>query len=886
MPHRRTHAVLVFAALVGGCLLGGSPSAVAQPPDGSGRDTALYSADRPVDFIHMDLSLVMSADDVAARRCRGRVVYTLRPRAPRVRHVRLDAADMRIESVELPGRDAKPTFSYDDQVLTVELPEPLGPETTFQLAVAYRLVDPKAGMYFVLPTTARPQRGPVVYTMGEPLEARHWFPTHDWPNERWTCDLRFTVPAEYTAVANGVLQSKQPADDGKSLTFHYRHDVPTDPHLLGMAVGKLVELRSEWRGRPLLVFTQPGSEAAAAHTFRRVGEILEFYQQLLGVEYPYPGYTHVTIPDHHHGGMEHAGFSFMDPKFMAESDDGDWPLEMTESIYVSHMLAHQWFGGLVNYRSISEAWLNEGFAILLDSLWTSHTDGPNRFACKMWEMGQGVAATDSSESGQPMVNRKLARPGDVYLFDGSKVYFKGGWVLNMLRHQLGDELFWKSVAEYLRRHTGQGVATADLRSVLEETSGRDLEQFFAQWVFGRGVPRLEVDYSWSLESKQITLVVRQTQKFDSETPAFAFPLDVYYRAAGEDQRRTVEIRDARHEFRFPAATDPELFCVDPDGGLLKTLTVKIPDAMLRRQAEHGPTALARLMSVTDLAQKADAETIELLKRVVCREDEFWMVRAAAARGLGAQQTPEALAALLEAHTAAVAAPRARSALVEALGRYRHSAAAHTAVLDVAQREPGLYVEIDAVSALGRMRGERDLVERSAKWLRGLVQGPARRAVRQRAVPALAALDDPEANEKLWELAQPGADPEVRANAIATLGRISLKRERTLPTLTAWLDEPDPEIQAASAGALGSLGDPRSVSDLVRLRDSARSAHVRDAASGALAALRRAPPAEESRGALIERLQGIEEKNQALEKQLEAILKRLGGPDGEKPAESP
>src|SRR5262249_57065384 len=103
---------------------------------------------------------------------------------------------------------------------------------------------------------------------------RHWFPAHDWPDARWTSDIVVTVPAAYTVVANGVLRAKEPAADGKAVTFHWRNDIPTDPHLVGLALGELVELNHTWRGKPLRVYTQPGLEAEANYTFRRVPEML------------------------------------------------------------------------------------------------------------------------------------------------------------------------------------------------------------------------------------------------------------------------------------------------------------------------------------------------------------------------------------------------------------------------------------------------------------------------------------------------------------------------------------------------------------------------------------------------------------------------------------
>src|SRR5262249_55939960 len=90
-----------------------------------------------------------------------------------------------------------------------------------------------------------------------------------------------------------------------------------------------------------------------------------------------------------------------------------------------------------NYRSASEAWLNEGFAVLLDSLWAGHTDSPHRFECQMWETARRVARFDPSETGKPMVYRHFTDPEKVFRFDGGKVYVKGAWVLQMLRHQPG-----------------------------------------------------------------------------------------------------------------------------------------------------------------------------------------------------------------------------------------------------------------------------------------------------------------------------------------------------------------------------------------------------------------------------------------------------------------
>ena len=134
-------------------------------PAGGGRDTAHYTADRPLDFLHMRLELTFTPEGLRSKTCEGRVEYTLKPRAAAVRTVRLDAGNMRVLAVELPGEDRPLPFSHDDQALTVQLPRPVGQAEEFKLAVKYRLVDPPRGMHFVLPNASQPKR-PLTTTGG------------------------------------------------------------------------------------------------------------------------------------------------------------------------------------------------------------------------------------------------------------------------------------------------------------------------------------------------------------------------------------------------------------------------------------------------------------------------------------------------------------------------------------------------------------------------------------------------------------------------------------------------------------------------------------------------------------------------------------------------
>src|SRR5262249_22247098 len=142
----KTRALLVAAALALGILTW--PGAARPQPapgtaaTGGGRDTAHYTADRPLDFVHMRLELTFTPEGLRSKTCEGRVEYTLKPRAATVRTVRLDAVDLRVLAVELPGEDRPPPFSHDDKALTVQLPRPVRQAEEIKVAAEERLAQP------------------------------------------------------------------------------------------------------------------------------------------------------------------------------------------------------------------------------------------------------------------------------------------------------------------------------------------------------------------------------------------------------------------------------------------------------------------------------------------------------------------------------------------------------------------------------------------------------------------------------------------------------------------------------------------------------------------------------------------------------------------------
>ena len=829
------------------------------------QETPFASPSRDFDFLHMKLDVALSHASIAAGRMHAVVTHKVRPRrivgmrkppAPPTR-LRLDAVDLDIQTVELgpPWRAAE--YKNDGEHLTIELDAAARDAKEFSVRIAYVAERPKLGLHFVRPKGANADRRTAVYTHAEPFQARYWLPCHDWPDTRWPSDVSITVPTPFSAVSVGVplndggTSADPPAIEGLEVAadeafrrFDWRIKIPIDPHLFGLAVGEYVELTIDdgLGGPPVLAYVQSDLEAKARYTFRNVPRMIRYYAELTGVDYPFPQYSHVAVPSHFHGGMEHAGFSMLAPRLFSLAAEGAARDRRVQYNYISHMLAHEWFGGLVNYQNITQAWLNEGFATYLHQLWRSQAESSDAFDEAMWSTAQRITRIDRVGSGRPIINTKLRTPNAVYGFDGGKIYWKGAWVLHMLRHELGDETFFKAVRTYLTQNRTTSVETTHLREAFEEVSGRDLIWFFDQWVLRGGTPELEVKYRWDAERGRALVTVEQTQEIDAEYPPFQFSLDLYFKVAGKVLTERVRVREPTHEFEIALDAQPEVFCVDPGGRVLKSLELSKPAALWIAQIRGGPTALSRTQAILRVRSKEEevAAAGDALTAALCDAAEYSGVRRRAASALQRLNPPGALDAFLAAERLANDDPRLLTGILRALGRHPDSPRAHAVVLRrAADSQPG-DVRTTALTALCRFEAT-VCTDETFTTLGAALRGAAARR-RETVLKAFERWKDVRTLEPLIEATPP--DTGVRASElrrrlrlIADLGASgSAARPRAAYHLLAFVENPKATVRRTAVEGLGKIGGEFHITALTALTEQDQDEAVCKAARAAIEAI--------------------------------------------------
>jgi len=158
------------------------------------------------------------------------------------------------------------------------------------------------------------------------------------------------------------------------------------------------------------------------------------------------------------------------------------------------------------------------------------------------------------------------------LFD-SHLYPKGAWVLRMLRREIGDEAFFRTLQAYHEQFKDDIAASNDFRTVAEAVSSRDLAWFFDQWVYGQGMPMLTVN--WQTEangSLQVQVCQRQENVFLFDLPLVAMG-DGTQRAS-----QTLKVDEFEERSTLPVGFAVSEIQLDPEQFLLAEVAVSQVEA--------------------------------------------------------------------------------------------------------------------------------------------------------------------------------------------------------------------------------------------------------------------------------------------------------------------
>ena len=757
-----------------------------------------YARSRDYDLQH---SKIVLRFDLEEKKVLGDVTHTVSILQDNTSKVAFDSVGLTIQSVTVNKSPAK--FETTAAKVIVPLPASAHPGEKFEIEIRYE-GNPAKGLYFILPDKNYPDRPKQIWTQGESEDTRYYLPTYDYPNDRLTTETIVTVPASFLTVANGKLIGVTDAGNGMK-TWTWKESVPSSTYLITVVAGEFDEVKQSLRGLPVTYYAPKGRGDRLPANYGRTPAMIDLFNKKLGVEYPWEKYAQAMVDDFVAGGMENssattnAASSLRNPKLVPEFPTDEDPL-------ISHELAHQWFGDLVTCKDWGNIWLNEGFATFFETVWAESYYPKEQADFDRWNANREWFQ-QASLYAKPLVRFDFDDSGE---FDDN-AYNKGGWILDMLRHQIGEDAFWRGLKHYLEVNRGKNVVTADLIHAIEEVNHISVDRFFNQWAYGAGAPKFDLSYSYDDAKHQVALTVKQTQKVEGRVGIFHVPVDVEITAPSGPKAYTLTV--SKDVETFPLASDsaPLVVLFDKGGHLLKSAEFHKEKKEWLYQLKNAAELSDRADATIALGKlKNDEEAVAALGSAL-KTDKAWGVRDVAADALGRLGSPAASQQLLEA-LGNNEQPWVRYRIINALANFKDDAGIASKLESVAREDHSYRARASALQALGRLKAPNALETLNAAAKGDSPDGFLRNA----ALRSFGYLGDDKAVPLLREWSAAGKPTDARNAAVASLARLDKDNKEITKLIASYLSEPHAPVRMAAIWALGNRGDASAIPALEAL----------------------------------------------------------------------
>lgn len=383
-----------------------------------------------------------------------------------------------------------------------------------------------------------------------PNRGHKWIPCIDDPADKASVEFIVTAPEHYRVVSNGILVNETGLE-GNRKTTHWKEEVPIATKVMVIGVADFaVELAGMVKDSiPVYSWVYPENKEKGFYDYGQAKDVLPFFIDYVG-PYGYKKLANVqskTI----FGGLENANTIFY-------SETSVTGTRRSESL-LAHEIAHQWFGNMATEKSFAHLWLSEGFATYMTILYMENKYGIDTAMHMLKEDRQQVMKSPVT------YKRSVVDETDNYMsLLNSNSYQKGGWVLHMLRRELGDAVFHKAVRAYYSQYANSNANTRDLQKVFEKVSGKNLAVFFDQWLYSPGAPKIEVRWFKAMKTGKTVVAIRQTQE-----KGFVFPLTLkFMERSGKSVIKKVDIINRYTEFEFDLGSNIDGLELDPEVSLL------------------------------------------------------------------------------------------------------------------------------------------------------------------------------------------------------------------------------------------------------------------------------------------------------------------------------
>jgi aminopeptidase N len=559
--------------------------------------------------------------------------------------LKLDAKGMDIHTVSIVSNKGMSAlkYTYDGLILNIELDKTYTASQNYTVYIKYTakpneykakgsaaITDAK-GLYFINPLGKDKNKPTQIWTQGETEGTSVWIPIIDKPNQKCTQEFQLYVSSKYVSLSNGLLVKQVPQNDGTRLDV-WKMDQVHAPYLFFIGIGDYAVVKDSYKGKEVNYYIEKEFEKQARQIYGKTPQMMALYEKLLGVPYPWAKYAQISGRDYVSGAMENTSCTLHSDAVQQDArelkDGNAW--EGT----IAHELFHQWFGDLVTAESWSNITVNESFADYSQTLWFENSKGKD---AGDYENYTGLRNYFSSptDAEKNLVRFYYSEREDVFDLVS---YQKGGRILHMLRHFVGDDAFFKSLNKYLTDNKFSNGSAIKLKLAFEAVTGKDLNWFFNQWYFGNNHPFISITQQYDINKKQVLVKLNQTQVHNK---LFEIPVGIDVYVDGKRNHYEVWIKNKVDSFYFPAAKAPDNVNVDNDKILLWVKNDSKPLSQFIYQYYHARNFMDRYEAVSEAAENLkNSEAQQLIQDAM--KDTFYIIRGKAINSLNPATITEPL----------------------------------------------------------------------------------------------------------------------------------------------------------------------------------------------------------------------------------------------------
>jgi aminopeptidase N len=447
-----------------------------------------------------------------------------------------------------------------------------GPNATISVALPSPLSKGgKATLTFVYEGTLSgseesPVEGLKVASIGDPitylLYAARWFPMVGYMTNRFTAEIHITIPDGYKVIGSGSTGSPKSVSGGQQYSFNW-----TKPSFPGTIIaGKFNE--------PFAVAGMPNIRVYVTDAHKQSGPE---YAQTAVKEFDFFGETFgdaasrllyiVELPDD-------TLPSYWAPEIACIA--GARIADRNNYRLLANTMAHQWWGSTVTPMTLNDAWITNGMSRYGELMYVERVAGQTALQAAVIDISAGALAYDTI----PLTSAGRLDPFSPQY--QSMTLEKGAMVFHMLRWEVGEDNFLKTLKAIVSQYSDKAIRTRDVEKVAEQQSQLQLTAFFAQWLDGTGAPQFVDKYTvYRLGNNK---GFRTIGEIGQDLDLFNMPVELRVETEGKTEVKRVDVVGTNSQYVVDTFGRPRHISIDPDNWVLKnTPDMQVRIAILRGQ---------------------------------------------------------------------------------------------------------------------------------------------------------------------------------------------------------------------------------------------------------------------------------------------------------------